>query len=138
MNIIYNLIIEDLELYCENDKERFNIGFFTTYDKAYSVAEKYLTEIEDFNKYPCKYEIIEKIIRDFNKQISCETVYIIYGWNIDKNYNETDVIESDCFITQETAQSELDKMKQKYSRIEWCIDKYKLDECSWTEGFIKI
>lgn len=138
MNIVYNLIITVLKLSCENHNKDFNIGFFTSSDKAFDTAKLYLKSVEGFNKYHCKHKIIQKKISDYNDKILYDSIYIIYGWNFNDIYDETDVVESDCFITEEAANIEFDRMKQKYNRAEWCIDKYKLDECNWGAGFVQI
>ena len=65
--MIYCLIITDLNLLYNNYFENFTIGYFTSYEKALETANRYLTEIEGFNKYPCKYDITEKPISDFKE-----------------------------------------------------------------------
>lgn len=138
MKTVYNLTITDLELSYNNHCEIFNIGYFTAYEKAFETANRYLKEVEGFNKYPCRYDITEKPISDFYNQMSTDEIFIVCGWNINDSFEETDIIESDCFILYETALQKLYNMKQKYFRTEWCIDRYKLNECIWVDGFIKI
>ena len=65
-------------------------------------------------------------------------VYIIEGWNINSNLDEIDTVESECFIDKQSAENGLEVMKQKYSRCEWSLDKYIIDECQWTDGFVRI
>ena len=138
MKTVYNLIITDLELSYKNHSEIFNIGYFTTYEKALETAERYLKEIEGFNKYRCSYNIKEKQIYNYSNQILAEEVFVIVGWNVNDNFDEIDIVESDCFILYETALQKLDDMKRECNRTEWCIDKYKLDECSLKDGFIRV
>ena len=136
--MIYCLIITDLNLLYNNYFENFTIGYFTSYEKALETANRYLTEIEGFNKYPCKYDITEKPISDFNCRTSADEIFIVFGWNVNDNLDETDIVESDRFVSYDTALQELNNMKLKYHRNEWCIDKYKLDECEWADGFTRV
>ncbi len=136
--MIYCLIITDLNLSYNNHFENFNIGYFTSYEKALETANRYLTDIKGFNEYSCKYDITEKPISDFNSRTSADEIFIVFGWNVNDNLDETDIVESDCFVSYNTALQELDNMKLKYHRNEWCIDKYKLDECEWADGFTRV
>ena len=47
------------------------------------------------------------------------------NWYLD----EIDIGESDCFTDIKSAEEEMENMKQKYSRCEWVLDKYIIDEC---------
>ena len=77
-------------------------------------------------------------VADFLRMKVPVTIYIIEGWNINENLDETDIIESDCFTDKKSAECELENMKQKYSRCEWALNKYAIDECEWTDGFVRM
>lgn len=138
MTYIFNLIITDKELLYENHKENFNIGYFSEYEKAVEVGKKYLNEVHGFKDYPCEYRIIRKNVIDSQDNKEPKEIYIICGWNINNKYDEIDIIESDCFVVYENALKAFDNMKDKYIRTEWSLDKYILNECQWTEGFIRV
>ena len=65
-------------------------------------------------------------------------IYIIYGWNVNDDLDDIDVIESDCYLSMEEAESQQNEMKLRYDRKEWCTDKYIINACYWQEGFEKI
>ncbi len=123
---LYNLIFTDDEL-----DERFNIGFFSTREKAEEVARYYLRSVRGFCEYGCSYSITEKNVVGNAKAGS---VFIVYGWN---EYDR-DIVESDCFATEPLARRMLAEMKATYERAEWCVDHYNTDECKWTDGFVRV
>lgn len=124
--MLYNLIMRDNEL-----DERFNIGFFSSRELAEETARNYLRQVHGFCEYDCGYSVVEK-----NMVGSGYTgnVYIVYGWN---GY-ENDVVESDCFTSEALARRMLAEMKMRYSREEWCVDRYRIDERKWTDGFVRV
>lgn len=123
---LYNLIFTDDEL-----DERFNIGFFSTREKAEDTARYYLRSVRGFCEYCCSYSITEKNVVGTAKAGS---VFIVYGWN---EY-DLDIVESDCFATEPLARRMLAEMKATYERAEWCVDRYNTDECKWTDGFVRV
>lgn len=64
-------------------------------------------------------------------------LYIICGWNENDELDEIDVIESSCYVIKEEAEQKLNELKLSYNRKNWCINKYKIDECDWKEGFVR-
>lgn len=122
---LYNLIFTDNDF-----EERFNIGFFSTREKAEQTAKYYLRSVRGFCEYDCSYSINEKNVVGNAKG----SVFIVYGWN---EY-ERDLIESDLFATEPLARRMLAEMKTAYQRAEWCIDCYYIDECKWTDGFVRV
>ena len=123
---LYNLTLRDNEL-----GEQFNIGFFSSREKAEEIARYYLKNIRGFCEYDCGYDITEKpVIGSGNANL----VYIIYGWN----GHENDIIESGCFTTEALAGRQLTEMKMQYDREEWCVDCFRTDECKWQDGFIRV
>lgn len=123
---LYNLIFTDNEL-----DEGFNIGFFSSREKADETARYYLRNVRGFCEYGCGYEINEKTLSGGR---ASDAVYIAYGWNA----GDKDIIESDCFTTEALARRMLAEMKLRYTREEWCVDRYRVDECKWTDGFVRV
>lgn len=123
---LYNLIMKDNEL-----GEQFNIGFFSSRERAEVIAHDYLHRVRGFCEYDCGYSIAEKPVIGSSKPNS---VYIVYGWN---GY-EDDIIESDCFTTEALARRKLAEMKSQYDREEWCVDCYRIDGCKWQDGFVRV
>lgn len=60
---LYNLIFTDDEL-----DERFNIGFFSTREKAEDTARYYLRSVRGFCEYCCSYSITEKNVAGTRKR----------------------------------------------------------------------
>lgn len=123
---LYNLTFTDKEL-----GEQFNIGFFSTRGRAEEIARYYLRNIRGFCEYDCGYFITEKTVIGGGGP---GAVYIVYGWN---GY-ENDIVESDCFTTEALARRQLAEMKSQYDRGEWCVDRYRIDECKWQDGFVRV
>lgn len=123
---LYNLIMCDNEL-----GERFNIGFFSSRELAETTARNYLRGVSGFCEYDCGYSITEKTVVGGARTNS---VYIVYGWN---GYEEN-IIESDCFTTEPLARRMLAEMRLQYAREEWCVDCYRIDECKWQDGFVRV
>lgn len=122
---VYNLIMRDNEL-----NEIFNIGFFSSRERAEEIARYYLKNIRGFCRYDCGYKISEKNVIGGGNAVS---VYIVYGWN---GY-EDDIVESECFITEALARRKLAEMKSQYDREEWCVDCHFIDKCKWQDGFVR-
>ena len=134
---MYKLAFYDLELSYDNHKEGFAIGIFSSFEKAEQTAKYYIKNVNGFKDYNCEYKIeVKNIMGTADKKLT--QVYIIEGWNINSNLDEIDTVESECFIDKQSAENGLEVMKQKYSRCEWSLDKYIIDECQWTDGFVRI
>lgn len=137
MKLLYNLQMIDKESSYDNHIEAFNIGFFSSHDKAEKTAKRYLTEVEGFKDYNVAYQIKEKHIIGDADSLSTD-IFIIYGWNENDNLDEIDIIESNCYVNKSEAEQELNELKVSYCRKEWCINKHIIDECRWQEGFVKV
>ena len=48
MQIVYNLVLVDMESSYDDHIEEFNIGFFSSCDTAEKTASKYLSEVKEF------------------------------------------------------------------------------------------
>ena len=103
MKSVYNLMMVDKALSYDNHIEAFNIGFFSSYDKAEKTARRYLTEVEGFKDYDVVYKITEKSVIDCNDSLSTD-IFIICGWNENDEVDATDVIESDCYVNKNEAE----------------------------------
>ena len=123
---LYNLTLRDNEL-----GELFNIGFFSSRERAEEIARYYLKNIRGFCEYDCGYSIAEKTVIGGG---NAGAVYVVYGWN---SY-EKDIVESDCFTTEALARRKLAEMKMQYDREEWCVDRFRTDECKWQDGFVRV
>ena len=134
---LYKLTFYDLELSYDDYKESFLIGIFSSFKKAEQTAEYYIKNVNGFKDYSCNYQIKVKNVTGTVDE-NLKQVYIIQGWNINSNLDEIDIVESDCFTDIKSAEEEMENMKQKYSRCEWVLDKYIIDECQWTDGFVRM
>lgn len=123
---LYSLTMKDNEL-----GEEFGIGFFSSRETAEETARYYLKNVRGFCEYDCGFSVTEKSVVGGG---SSGTVYLVYGWN---GY-EDDIIESDCFTTEGLARRKLAEMKLQYDRGEWCVDSYRIDECKWQDGFVRV
>lgn len=132
MRLVYNLIMIDEE----SIWDMFNIGYFSSRNKAEKTAKRYLTEVEGFKDYNVTYQITEKYVIGCSENISTD-IFIICGWNENEDLDEIDIIESDCYVNKKDAEQKLNELKTSHNRRNWCIDKYIIDECKWQEGFIK-
>ncbi|MDE6727436.1 MAG: hypothetical protein K2J80_05800 [Oscillospiraceae bacterium] len=124
--ILYKLTFRDNEL-----GEQFDIGVFSSRKRAEATAREYLRSVSGFCEYDCGYTINEKPVFGDGKP---GLVYIVFGWN---GY-EDDIVESDCYATEALARRGLAEMKLQYDREEWCVDSYRIDECKWQDGFVRV
>ena len=136
MRVVYNLNMIDMESSYDDHIEAFNIGFFSSRDKAEKTAKKYLTEVNGFKDYNVTYKITEK--RVIGSDLMLSDLFVVYGWNENNELDEIDVIESSCYTIKQEAEQKLNELKSSCYRKEWCIDKYIIDECNWQEGFVKV
>lgn len=125
--------IYELTFIRKTTSSTFNIGFFSSYEKAEAAAQKYLTDVRGFCEGDFLYRISEKNLLDSIGEIMPESLFIVYGWN-DENDDDPQMIESDCFASENQAQDKLAELKIEYSRTDWCIDRHVIDECDWQEG----
>ena len=117
-------------------QEGFFIGLFESYERARQVAEHYLSSVPGFRDYPCTYEITEKAV--IGKVGPSGRVHMIWGWDEDEGGNETGIWSSDCYADGADAQRALADAGLRLSRQEWSLDTYRIGQCDWTEGFVRI
>lgn len=134
--MLYQLTITDLELSDDTYREDFSIGFFRSRKEAEEVADFYLTHVKGFCDYPCSFEITE---RDISGQQVGENgeVFIVVGWNLNEDFNEVDIIESPCLISESQASAVLAQMKDQYHRTEWTVQRWTVGRAYWREGFVR-
>ncbi len=136
--MLYSLVLIASELCYNLHEEEFFIGVFESKQQAKDVAEYYLTEVSGFCEYPCNYRIEAKeVVGKFDTKIHKHT-WIVWGWNVNENEDEIDIIESKCHLTKESAIEELNIMKAHSQRMEWTIDQYKIGEQKWNKGFVRV
>ena len=128
----------DMESSSDKHIKAFNIGFFSSHKNAEKTAKRYLAEVSGFKEYNVTYQITEKCVIDCNDSLRTSELFIIYGWNEYDELIDNDVIQSDCYTNRQEAEHKLNELKSRFSRDEWCIDRYRIDEYNWQEGFVKV
>ena len=134
---VYELIIHDPALSNENHSEDFMIGLFRTRSKAEQTAAFYLQNIRGFCEYPCTYSILEKSIVG-EQDGEPDEVFLVQGWDTDENQDEINSIESPCYVSEVQAKAELERMRSAQPRAEWVINRWKIDQAHWQEGFERV
>lgn len=134
---VYELIIHDPALSNENHSEDFMIGLFRTRSKAEQTAAFYLQNIRGFCEYPCTCSILEKSIVG-EQDGEPDEVFLVQGWDTDENLDEINLIDSPCFTSEAQANVELERLKSAQPRAEWVINRWKIDQAHWQEGFERV
>lgn len=116
--------------------EGFFIGLFPSREEARQTAEHYLSAVPGFRDYPCTYEITEKSV--IGTAGLSQTVHMIWGWDEDADGNETGIWSSGCYVDEQDAQGVLDEARQRMKKQMWSLDTYRIGQCHWTEGFVRI
>ena len=81
--------------------------------------------------------ITKKKIVDAQDEIPDE-VFMVHGWDMNENMDEINIVESSCFVSEAHANAELDRMKIVQPRDEWIINRWRIDETHWQEGFERV
>lgn len=131
--MLYLLIITDTEI-----SEDFEIGIFETQKQAKDIAEYYLKKVKGFCDYSCTYRIVPMLIENCSESTEHRKLWIVTGYNTNENLDETDIIKSSLFTSEEQAVQELNRMKEKYTRTEWITDCMTVGKLHWQEGFIRV
>ena len=134
---LYSLILTDTDLSYDNHSEDFFIGIFAERQQAEETAHYYLQNVAGFNEYTCTYRIVPKIINDYADNSIPLYVWIVQEWNVNNDWDEIDIVESECFLTKEHAEDEMQTMKKIVTRTEWNIDRWTVGQCEWIEGFVR-
>lgn len=130
MSYLYELEIQSFPN--GEDCERYGIGIFRTEAEAVETAERYLREVKGFRDYYCEYTIrkTELIGRD-----NLCFVHTWFGWNVDEEENETDLLCGLMYEEEAAARSAMEAAKVANSRQEWVLNRWQIGKCEWTEGF---
>ena len=116
--------------------EGFFIGLFPSREGARQTAEHYLSAVPGFRDYPCTYEITEKSV--IGTAGPSQTVHMIWGWDEDADGTETGIWSSGCYANEQDAQRALEEARQRMKKQMWSLDVYRIGQCHWTEGFVRI
>lgn len=135
---LFSLKLTDPEFSDEQHREDFFIGLFGTRAQAEAVAAHYLKQVPGFCDYDCTYRVEEKTVRDTQGEDLPDAVWLVIGWNETEGGDPVNIIESDCFLTEEQADLELEQMKLRRPRQEWTMDKYEIGETLWQDGFVRV
>ena len=104
---------------------------------AEETAVHYLRHVRGFCEYPCTCSITEKEIMDAQDEIPDE-VFVVQGWDTNENMDEINIVESSCFVSEAHANAELERTKIAQPRAEWIINRWRIDETHWQEGFERV
>lgn len=117
-------------------QEGFFIGLFVSHERAWQVAEHYLSAVPGFRDYPCTYEITEKLVVGTIGQ--SQKVHMIWGWDEDKDGTETGIWSSACYADEQNAQQALEEARRSMNKQEWSLDTCLIAQCHWREGFARV
>jgi len=134
---LYMLEFTDAELSYDGHSEDFFIGIFKTSESARNVAEYYLKNVKGFCEYPVTYRIKEKVVIESDGS-SPKSVWMTQGWNTNSDFDEVDVIESNCFVSEVLACADSVVMKAMYQRDEWALNEFHIGKTEWCEGFVRM
>ena len=135
---LFSLKLTDLALSDEQHQEDFFIGLFGTRAQAEAVAAHYLKEVPGFCDYDCTDRIEDTIVRDAQGEDLPDFVWRFAGWDEAENGAPMNIIESDCFLTEEQATLELKQLKCRRPCREWALSKCRIGEPRWQNGFVRV
>lgn len=136
--VVFNLIMTDREISDDKHSADFNIGFFSKQLEAIWTAKRYLAEVEGFKDYDVTYKITNKNVIGIDESFELTEIFIVYGWNENDELDAVDIIESNAYATKQAAEKKLNELKASFERKEWCVDRFKIDECRWQDGFVRV
>lgn len=105
-------------------------------EAARQTAEHYLSAVPGFRDHPCTYEITEKSV--IGTAGPSQTVHMIWGCDEDADGNETGIWSSGCYTDEQDAQRALDEARQRMKKQMWSLDAYRIGQCHWREGFVRL
>lgn len=125
-----------LTFYKNNDgyRDGFHIGLFSTHEEATETKIRYQKEVCGFKDYSCEAEITEVPIIGCGENL--QQVYRYEGWNVNEDFDEIDIIKSDCYIDRNQAQEDYEKAQRRIVREEWVFNCHIIGQCDWQEGFV--
>ena len=132
MSYLYELEIQSFSN--GEEMERYNIGIFRTRKDAETTARRYLSEVKGFRDYYCEYSIRES---ELVGNSCAESVYTYYGWNVDEDGNEYDIVDGFLYSEMEAAEAAMESVKDAYDRQEWVLESSQIGKCEFAEGFVR-
>ncbi len=134
--MLYLLTIIDPERSHDSYEEAFSIGLFSSREEAEAVAAEMLAHVPGFCDYPCTYRITEKEVSGPEGN-DLREVFLVLGWNTDRDLNEIDLVESNCFPSLTQANAALAELQAQYGRSDWTIQRWTVGQADWQEGFVR-
>ncbi len=134
--MLYLLTIIDPERSHDSYEEAFSIGLFSSREEAEAVAAEMLAHVPGFCDYPCTYRITEKEVSGPEGN-DLREVFLVLGWNTDRDLNEIDLVESNCFPSLTQANAALAELQAQYRRSDWTIQRWTVGKADWQEGFVR-
>ena len=134
--MLYQLTIIDPELSHDSYEEAFSIGLYPSREEAEAVAAEMLAHVPGFCDYPCTYRITEKEVSGSACK-ELQEVFLILGWNTNRDLDEIDLVESDCFLSLTQANAALAELQAQYRRSAWTIQRWTVGQADWSEGFVR-
>lgn len=134
--MLYQLTIIDPERSHDSYEEAFSIGLFSSREEAEAVAAEMLAHVPGFCDYPCTYRITEKEVSGPEGN-DLREVFLVLGWNTDRDLNEIDLVESNCFPSLTQANAALAELQAQYRRSDWTIQRWTVGKADWQEGFVR-
>lgn len=134
--MLYQLTFIDPALSHDSHEEAFSIGLFRSREEAEAVAAEMLAHVPGFCDYPCTYRITEKEVSG----PACKElreVFLVVGWNTDRDLDEIDLVESDCFPSQTEAEAALEHLQAQHCRSDWTIQRWTVGQADWQEGYLR-
>ena len=118
----------------EEGRDGFEIGFFSSRDKAKEVQEYYATNVLGFkDTLNGEYEIKEIEIEKTN---STNKYYYIEAWNEDEFDFDVDMVMSKIYPTEEEAKKDYNQFVALHKRQQCVLTFFEVDHCDWEEGFV--
>lgn len=133
MELLYYLVFYT---YPNGDyREQFGIGVFRTWEEAMSVEQRYRREVPGFRDYACESEI--KPISVIGTG-SGDRVYRFVDWNVNEDFDEVDILESDFYWDVEQADAAFQKMQKSNPREDMALERWVIGRCYWEDGFVRV
>lgn len=134
--MLYQLTFIDPALSHDSHEEAFSIGLFRSREEAEAVAVNMLAHVPGFCNHPCVYRITEKEVSGPEGN-DLREVFLVIGWNTNKDLEEIDLVESCCFPSLTEAQAALEHLQAQHCRSAWTIQCWIVGQADWQEGYLR-
>ena len=139
----------------DDEEETMTIGFFDSRATCDDIIKRY-KELPGFCLDGCSFVTTEYSFKLGAFEISSDTVYYVQTAITFDPYEQDVVVEQGVYLNQSEAdvmaddfqkrtEARIDELSEIYSQgesfvpeINTYIDKYKINECNWTEGFERV